>query len=299
MAQLVPPVSHHRERDLTWLPARIGPLSKHSSDACLESYLHQIARIPLLSPREERWLTRRAARGDADAQRRLVLSNLRLVVRVASRYAGYGFPLCDLIQEGTLGLIKASERFDWRRGTRFSTYAMYWIREAIIRALTSGGRAAKLSSHAFKRYRKLTKKADALMNEILREPTLPEIAAAMETSTATVSRILAAAAFPSSLDEPLDGGRRATPHDELACTCPCDPAELVQEELTPAQVQKAIDTLLDARERWVIVQSFGLEGQGPRKLREMAEALGVSLERVRQIRNRALAKLRAYFHQSP
>ena len=295
MAQLLPAVSHQMERDLTWLPAQTGPSPKHSSDACLESYLHQIADIPLLTPQEERQLARRAARGDADAHRRLVLSNLRLVVRIASRYSGYGLPLCDLIQEGTLGLIRAAERFDWRRGTRFSTYATYWIREAIIRALTSGGRAAKFSSHAFKRYRKLTKKADAMRNEIQREPTLPEIAAAMETSTATVSRILAAAAFPRSLDEPLDGERRSTPHDELACTCPCDPAELIQEGPTPEEVREAIDTLLDARERWVIVQSFGLEGQGPWKLREMAEVLGVSIERVRQIRDRALSKLRAHF----
>jgi len=295
MAQLLPAVSYHTERDLTWLPAQTGPSPKHSSDACLESYLHQISGIPLLTPHEERRLARRAARGDAEAQRRLVLSNLRLVVRIASRYSGYGLPLCDLIQEGTLGLIRAAERFDWRRGTRFSTYATYWIREAIIKALTSDGRAAKLSSHAFKRYRKLAKKADALLNEILREPTLPEIAAAMDTSTATVSRILAAAAFSRSLDEPLDGEGRSTPRDELACTCPCDPAELIQDGPTSEQVREAIDTVLNARERWVIVQSFGLEGQVPRKLREMAGALGVSIERVRQIRDRALSKLRAHF----
>lgn len=292
MAQAAPDESQARKRGHTWFPL---PAGGRSSDECLESHLRNVASIPVLPPEEERRLARRAARGDGEAQRRLVLSNLRLVVKVAARYARYGMPLCDLIQEGTLGLITAAERFDWRRGTRFSTYAVYWIREAIMRALTSAGRATSLSTHAFKRYQKLVTTMDALVAKIGREPTVPEVAMAMGTTASRVSRIFAAAAFPRSLDDPLDGEREATPVEEIACTCPCNPADLVQETPDLEQIRDAVDAILNPRERWVITHSFGLDGKTPRKLTEMARDLGVSPERVRQLRERALSKLRTYF----
>lgn len=261
---------------------------------CLQSYLREIAGLPLLAPPEERRLARRAARGDADARRGLVSANLRLVVKVAARYARYGVPLCDLIQEGNLGLITAAERFDWQRGTRFSTYATYWIREAVIRALTAGSHAVRLSGHAFKRFRALADKADALAAEFLREPTMDEIAAAANARIGEVSRILAAAAFPVSLDGPSDDTGGFAPLDEVACECECNPAEILSGDLTPQHVRHAVDALLNPRERWVITRSFDLDGNGPVRLKDMAAELGVSLERVRQIREGALLKLRRH-----
>lgn len=261
---------------------------------CLESYLAGIARIPLLTPEEERPLARRAADGDQEARRQLVASNLRLVVKVAARYARYGLPLCDLIQEGNLGLIKAVERFDPDRRTRFSTYATYWIREAITRALTHGSRAMRISGHVFRRFHELSERFDALTATYMREPTLDELASAVESGVRKVSRILAAAAFSVSLDDPGAEDRRSAPLEEIPCDCSCDPAELTPDDPDPRQLRRAMETLLDSRERWIVVRSFGLDGQGPSKLKEMAEHFHVSPERVRQIRERALFKLRRY-----
>lgn len=265
-----------------------------SPGECLESYLAGIAGIPLVTPEEERSLARRAGGGDQEARRRLVASNLRLVVKVATRYARYSLPLCDLIQEGNLGLIKAVERFDPDRGTRFSTYATYWIREAITRALTHGGRAMRISGHVFRRFHELSEQLDALTATHLREPTLDELASAVGSGVRKVSRILAAAAFSVSLDDPGAEDRRPAPLEEIPCGCSCDPAEPAPEDPDPRQLRRAMETLLDSRERWIVVHSFGLDGQGPSKLKEMAEHFHVSPERVRQIRERALLKLRRY-----
>lgn len=261
---------------------------------CLDSYLREIATLPLLTPAEERRLARRIARGDEAARRQLVSANLRLVVKLARPYAAYGQPLCDLIQEGNLGLIKAAERFDWQRGTRFGTYAAYWIREAITRALTTSGRAVRLSGHAFKRFRKLTNKAEELTATYLREPTLSEVAAAMEITPTQAGRILSAAAFPVPLNGFSDGEHGGTSLEEIACECGCDPAELVPTDPTPDEIRRAMDTLLDSRERWIVAHSYGFDGDPPERLKEMAEKLGLSLERVRQLRGRALRKLRRH-----
>lgn len=265
-----------------------------SPGECLESYLAEIGGIPLATPEEERSLARRAAGGDQEARRRLVASNLRLVVKVAARYARYGVPLCDLIQEGNLGLIKAVERFDPDRGTRFSTYATYWIREAITRALTHGGRATSISGHIFRRFHELSERVDTLAATYLREPTLEELASAVASGIQKVSRILAAAAFSVSLDDPGGEGHRPVLLEETPCDCGCDPAELAPEDPDPQQLRLALETLLDYRERWIVMRSFGLDGQGPARLKEMAQHFHVSLERIRQIRERALRKLRAY-----
>lgn len=173
---------------------------------CLQSYLREIVQFPLITPSEERALAQRSARGDEEARRQLVASNLRLVVKVAARYAEYGIQLCDLIQEGNLGLIRAAERFDWRRGTRFSTYAVYWIREAVTRALTSAGRPVRLTGHAFKRFRQMSRTIDELEAKLLREPTIQEVAAAMHSSADRLSRIVMTAAFPLSLECPIRTG---------------------------------------------------------------------------------------------
>jgi len=263
-----------------------------SSTECLQKYLREIASLPVLTPAEEQQLARRAERGDADARRAIVSGHLRLVVKIATRYARYGVPLCDLVQEGNLGLLRAVERFDWRRGTRFSTYATYWIRDAVIRAITAGSHALHLTGHGFKRFQALADRVDTLTAEFLREPTTSEIAAAARVAISEVPRIIAAAAFPVPLDGASDGTLRHGPVEDGTCQWACDPAEMPSGEPTPLQVRHAVDALLSARERWVIARSFNLDGSGPMKLKEMAAQLGVSLERVRQIRERALFKLR-------
>lgn len=260
---------------------------------CLDSYLREIVALPLLTPVEERRLARQAADGDKAARRQLISANLRLAVAIAKRYAAYGLPFCDLIQEGNLGLLKAAERFDWQRGTKFSTYAGYWIRESIMRTLTKSGRPVSLSDHAFKRFRKLRQAAEALSASLSREPTLSEIAAALQTTPVRAARILAAAAFPAS-PPTSEEERKPNPLEEIACECGCDPAEAVLGDPTPDLVRQAIHAALDDRERWIITQSFGLDGAPPQKLRQMAQVLEISVERVRQLRERALAKLRRH-----
>lgn len=259
---------------------------------CLQSYLREIVQFPLITPSEERALAQRSARGDEEARRQLVASNLRLVVKVAARYAEYGIQLCDLIQEGNLGLIRAAERFDWRRGTRFSTYAVYWIREAVTRALTSAGRPVRLTGHAFKRFRQMSRTIDELEAKLLREPTIQEVAAAMHSSADRLSRIVMTAAFPLSLENFRPGDANGTGQEDLACDCACDPAELIRDEPSAEQLKDALHDALDRRERWIVIHSFGLDGHRPWKLREMARQLGVSVERVRQIRERSLSTLR-------
>lgn len=215
--------AHHQRDDGP--PGSAGDTDHLSAGECLERYLKEIAQIPPLAAAEERRLVRRAARGDLDARRRLISANLRLVVTMAARYAYLGVPLCDLIQEGSLGLIKAAERYDWHRGTRFGTYAAYWIREHIVKALTADTHALHLTGHAFKQFRRIREKADRLTTTSQRQPTISEIAAAAELSTAEVAGFLSAASFPLSLDDPLPNRPEMARLEDIACWCGCDPGE--------------------------------------------------------------------------
>lgn len=275
-------------------PGSAGDTAHLSADGCLERYLKEIAQVPPLAVAEERRLARRAARGDLDARRRLISANLRLVVTMAARYAHHGIPLCDLIQEGSLGLIKAAERYDWHRGTRFGTYAAYWIHEHIVKALTAETHALHLTGHAFRQFRRIRKEADRLTTALQREPTISEIAAAADLSTAEVAGFLSAASFPLSLDDPLPDRPEMARIEEIACEYGCDPGQQRLTDVTRSQIERAIDDALTPRERWVIVRSFGLNGETPWKLKKMAAELSLSLARVRQIRSHALRKLRQH-----
>lgn len=278
--------AHHQRDDGP--PGSAGDTDHLSADECLERYLKEIAQVPPLAVAEERRLVRRVARGDPDARRRLISANLRLVVAIASRYAHYGIPLCDLIQEGNLGLIKAAERYDRHRGTRFGTYAAYWIRERIIKAITVETHALHLTGHAFRQFRRIREESDRLTMTLQRQPTISEIAAAAGLSTAEVARFLSAASFALSLDA------AAPDHPEKVRIEGIfgDPGEQEPTDVTRAQIVQAIDNGLTPRERWVIIRSFGLNGETAWKLHEMAARLGLSLTRVRQIRAHALRKLR-------
>lgn len=282
-----------RNQHVNDLASRAVPARIYNGDP-LEVYLREIAALPLLSPEEEHQLALQAAEGDHTARHRLILTNLRLVVTIARRYAGYGMSLSDLVQEGNLGLMKAVERFDPQRGTRFSTYAGYWIRESITRALNNGARPVALSRHAFRRFRALSGTAEALTAMAGREPTLSEVAAAAGTSREQAGRIVTAAAFPATWLAAGEEEQDSSLLEEVACECGCDPAQAMQEDSSWEQVRNAIDVALDPRERWIIVQYFGLHGTQPRRLKELAASMGISVERVRQLRERALTKLRKH-----
>jgi RNA polymerase sigma factor (sigma-70 family) len=259
---------------------------------CLRRYLQEVARIPALSAVDELHLARRAARGDEQARRHLVVAHLGLVVRIATRYARAGIPLCDLIQEGNLGLLEAVSRFDPRRRTRLKTYATFWIRDAILRALTEHSHPVHLTRHAFREFRQLTRTADQLAGRLARAPTLSQLATAAKATPARTARILASAAFGLPLDGPADGDAAHPLSDDIPCPCRCDPQEQLSDDDERGRLLDAVRALPDARQRWIIVHYYGLDGCVPHKLADLGQQLGVSLERVRQLRDRALRTLR-------
>ncbi len=253
-------------------------------------YLKEIGRIPLLTGAEEVDLAQRAEKGDERAIEKLTQANLRLVVSIAKKYVGRGLTLLDLIQEGNIGLIRAVEKFDWRKGFKFSTYATWWIRQAITRAIADQARTIRIPVHMVETINRFIRTSRKLMQELGREPTPEEIAKEMEIEPDKVREIIKVSQEPTSLEAPVGEEKDSTlgdfiPDDEIR------PEDQASAELLKAHLSEVLDTIND-REKKVLKLRFGLEDGRQRTLEEVGKEFGVTRERIRQIEAKALRKLR-------
>ncbi len=253
-------------------------------------YLREIGRIPLLTAAEEIDLAQRIEKGDMVAKKKLTESNLRLVVSIAKRYVGRGLTLLDLIQEGNQGLIRAVEKYDWRRGYKFSTYATWWIRQAITRAIADQARTIRVPVHMVETINKLMRTSRKLMQELGRDPSPEEIGKAMEISPSKVREILKIAQGTTSLEAPVGDEEDSLLGDFIADTAP-SPYDTASKQLLKDNIREVLETL-SPREARVLVYRFGLEGGKPMTLEEVGKKFGVTRERIRQIEAKALRKLK-------
>ncbi|WP_058301871.1 RNA polymerase sigma factor RpoD [Gorillibacterium timonense] len=254
-------------------------------------YLKEIGRVPLLSAEEEIELAKRIGNGDEEAKRRLAEANLRLVVSIAKRYVGRGMLFLDLIQEGNMGLIKAVEKFDHEKGFKFSTYATWWIRQAITRAIADQARTIRIPVHMVETINKLIRVSRQLLQELGREPAPEEIAKEMELSTEKVREIMKIAQEPVSLETPIGEEDDSHLGDFIEDQEALAPADAAAYELLKEQLEDVLDTLTE-REENVLRLRFGLDDGRTRTLEEVGKVFGVTRERIRQIEAKALRKLR-------
>ena len=265
--------------------------TRETSRENLRVYLNEIVRIRLLSREDEAALARRVRAGDAAAKARLTEANLRLVVQIARRYLNRGLPLPDLIEEGSLGLLRAVEKFDAERGTRFSTYATWWIRQAIVRALANQARTIRLPVHVELLLGRYTKAQQRLTQQLERPPTLEELARALGTTVEQVEELEEIRQQPVSLETPIGEGQGRV--SDLIADRSADPSEaLVALFRERADLVSVLDDLA-ANERTVLRRRFGLEGDPPETLDTIGRRLGLTRERIRQIEGAGLRKLRA------
>ncbi|AVX30585.1 RNA polymerase primary sigma factor [Carboxydocella thermautotrophica] len=260
-------------------------------DDPVRMYLKEIGRVPLLTPEEEIELAKRMEQGDEEAKRRLAEANLRLVVSIAKRYVGRGMLFLDLIQEGNLGLIKAVEKFDYRKGYKFSTYATWWIRQAITRAIADQARTIRIPVHMVETINKLIRVSRQLLQELGREPSPEEIAEAMDVPVEKVREIMKIAQEPVSLETPIGEEEDSHLGDFIEDEDAPAPAEAASYHLLKEQLEEVLSTLTP-REEKVLRLRFGLEDGRARTLEEVGQEFGVTRERIRQIEAKALRKLR-------
>ncbi len=277
--------------------AQIGRLEHELSaegvalDDPVKAYLKEIGQVPLLSAEEEQTLARAARAGDADARRRLSEANLRLVVSVAKRYAGRGLPFLDLIQEGNLGLMKAAEKFEPDRGFKFSTYATWWIRQSITRAIADQGRTIRIPVHLVEHINRVRKTAGELLRKNGREPTAEEIAVRLEMEPDRVRELLQLAQEPVSLETPVGEEEDAHLEDFIQDEEAGIPVDEAGRQLLRRELISVLKSLTPREER-VITLRFGLDDGRPRTLEELGKEFNVTRERIRQIEAKALRKLR-------
>ena len=260
-------------------------------DDPVKVYLKEIGRVPLLSSDEETELAKRMAEGDTKAKNRLSEANLRLVVSIAKKYVGRGMQFLDLIQEGNLGLIKAVDKFDYNKGFKFSTYATWWIRQAITRAIAAQARTIRIPVHMVETINKLIRVSRQLLQELGREPLPEEIAKEMDTSVDRVREIMKIAQEPVSLETPIGEEEDSHLGDFIEDHDAPAPADAASFTLLREQLEEVLETLT-IREKRVLELRFGLEDGRSRTLEEVGQHFGVTRERIRQIEAKALRKLR-------
>jgi RNA polymerase primary sigma factor len=257
----------------------------------LRLYLRSIGKVELLTADQEIELAKRIERGDMAAKRHMVEANLRLVVSIAKGYLGRGLSFLDLIQEGSLGLIRAVEKFDYRRGYKFSTYATWWIRQAVTRAIADKARTIRIPVHMVEKLNRVAHVERQLVQRLGREPEPAEIAAELKVTVREVRDILRVAQVPVSLEKPVGDEEESELGDFVADETVESPYDSAQENLQREDVQRALDALPE-RERQVIELRFGLRGHEPLTLEEVGRAFGVTRERIRQIETNTLKKLK-------
>jgi RNA polymerase primary sigma factor len=258
----------------------------------LRLYLRSIGRVSLLTADQEVALARRIERGDMDAKQQMIEANLRLVVSIAKSYLGRGLTFLDLIQEGSMGLIRAVEKFDYRRGYKFSTYATWWIRQAVTRAIADKGRTIRIPVHMVEKLNKVVHVERQLVQQLGREPTPAEIALELETTVREVRDVLRMAQQPISLERPVGEEDDSELGDFVEDQTAESPFEQASEHLRRDHLRRALNAL-PPREREVIEMRFGLTGERPYTLEEVGRAFNVTRERIRQIENHTLKKLEA------
>jgi RNA polymerase primary sigma factor len=270
--------------------ARSLDLSVEPSLDSVRLYLREIGRVPLLTADREVWLAKRIERGDGEAKRQMIEANLRLVVSIAKRYVGRGVPFLDLIQEGSLGLIRAVEKFDYRLGYKLSTYATWWIRQAVSRAVTDKGRTIRLPAQIVDRRNQVISAEQRLIQQLGREPRRGEIARELGLTGDQVSRLLRIAQQPLSLERPIGEAEDAKLADLIADEQAESPFESASISLCRQGIERALQTLPE-RERTVIKLRFGLRDQRPSTLDQVGCELGLTRERARQLETHALGQL--------
>ena len=281
-------LSDHDEIDLI---NDVDVLEGVSTEDPVRMYLKEIGNVPLLSGEEEVELAKRVEAGDEEAKKKLTEANLRLVVSIAKRYVGRGMLFLDLIQEGNLGLIKAVEKFDYRRGYKFSTYATWWIRQAITRAIADTGRTIRVPVHMVETINKTLRMTRTLLQELGREPTPEEVAERLNVPVSRVREVLKISRDPVSLDTPIGEEDDSHLGDFIEDDTALSPADSAAFSMLREELSTALESLTD-RERQVVRLRFGLEDGRARTLEEVGKEFNVTRERIRQIEAKALRKLR-------
>jgi RNA polymerase primary sigma factor len=259
-------------------------------------YLREIGRTPLLTPQQEIKLAAKIKKGDGKARARMINSNLRLVVTIAQDYANFGLPLLDVISEGNIGLMTAVDRFDPSKGAKLSTYAAWWIRQSIKRALSNQGKTIRLPVHLGDKISKMRRVALQMSEELGREPTDDELSEEIGIASGKVSQLKTVSIRPASLDAPVSDNDLTEFGESVADEEAQTPFELLRDKSLRDEVGKVLE-VLDAREKKIVFQRFGLDGGKPRTLEEVGKKLGVTRERIRQVQNVALSKLRRALNQ--
>lgn len=281
MAEKRSSASGAKERDYR------GP-DEHSA---IRLYLQDIGQIPLITPEKEIELAARIKKGDKEARDLMIKSNLRLVVKIAHDYSNFGLPLIDLISEGNIGLIKAVERFDPQKGGKLSTYAAWWIKQSIKRALANQSKTIRLPVHLVDKISKMRRVAMQLHEELGREPSDEEIAEAIQIPVNKVAHLKSVSVRPTSLDAPVGEDDTTQFGDLVGDENAATPFENLRDKTLQADIHDLIERL-DEREAQIIKLRFGLEGNPPKTLEEVGEMFGITRERVRQLQNMALSQMR-------
>ena len=282
----------HAGDDAEPAPEPANVVSGEITTDSLQLFLKDIGKVPLLTAAQEVELAKRIERGDHSAKQAMVEANLRLVVSIAKRYRNQGLPFLDLIQEGTIGLVRAAEKFDYRKGFKFSTYATWWIRQAVARAIADKGRTIRMPVHVVEKLNRILRSERKLRAERGREPTIEEIARELEMSPDEVEHIRRSAQTPVSLEKPVGDDDESEFGHFLADESAPLPDELAETALQRESLRKILESLSE-RERRVLELRYGLDGQQPRTLDEVGRAFNVTRERIRQIEHQGLKKLRA------
>ncbi len=288
----------HIDSEEEWITALAADESKCTQIDALSNWLRQVSHHELLSREEEIALAKRIEQADESARSELIEANLRLVVSVASKYQGHNVPLEDLIQEGNIGLMRAVNKFDYRRGFKFSTYAIWWIRQAILRTLDNCSRSIRLPAYIVARVNKIDSTYANLSQDLQREPTVEEVSETLELTVKQVEEILAFNSAILSLELPLSGEKDANSLGDLIEDSDANPEvglipELIEHELVDSLLGK-----LKEREREVIRMRFGLGDGEERTLREIGEKLNVTRERIRQLEMEAIARLQRLYDEN-